>query len=217
MAFALEAIRCGWRGFARNARSLVLASYALLVTFAGIGLASSVISATLVSEPGAPLVMNDRTYAAGLAVSVILESLGYVVVVAFAGAATDVVNGQAFAVLPALRRTSTSDAVVTGLIWGTLYTAGFLYNVLAGMVVLILGYFAPFFVATGSNPLQAIAGSAWLVAANPAKSLALMLCSIAVLMVGGLIFFVGLLVAFPVVLLAAGYAFPRLRSGPAAE
>lgn len=105
----------------------------------------------------------------------------------------------------------------TSILYSVIVLVGFVLFIIPGVILSIMFQFAPYFVVDkGVGPIQALKMSA---AATKGSRWNLFLFGLVTVLIGllGLIaLIVGLLVAYPVILLAATYVYRRLQSQPGA-
>ncbi len=108
-------------------------------------------------------------------------------------------------------------AILTALIAGVLTAIGYILCIIPGLIVLFFVQFCYYFVlAENKSPWDAVKASFSFVNQNLASIFVLFLASVLAIAVGALLCGVGLLVAYPVVLLAHAYTFRTLRGEPVA-
>jgi len=107
--------------------------------------------------------------------------------------------------------------VLAALLVGVLTVVGFILLIIPGLLVLFFTHFYGFFVVDKDmSPIEAITASFNLVKEHIGVVLIFFLLSLLVLLVGAILCGIGLIVAWPVVIIATGYMYKRLQGEPVA-
>lgn len=110
-----------------------------------------------------------------------------------------------------------AQVILAAFIIGVLVFIGLVLCILPGLVVIFMTWFTTYFiVGHGMNAMDAISASMKFVSTNFGTMLLLMLAGIGVGLLGVLACLIGLIVAYPVILLANTYAFRVLNNEPVA-
>lgn len=127
----------------------------------------------------------------------------------------DIVDGNTVDFGAAFSRINVAQVVIAGILIGVATTIGIMLCVLPGLAVAVLTLFANYFiVGKDQDAISAIRSSISLISANFGKVLLFVLLAAACLLAGVLACCVGMLVAYPVVTVATGYAFRMLQHEP---
>ena len=147
--------------------------------------------------------------------------LGQVAVTLFGAAlirgAFDAVDGREVTLSSMFERWDKIQVLVATLVISVLTTIGFVLCVLPGFVVIFLTWFATYFIVDrGEDAVTAIKSSFSFASKNVGPLLLLALLSFLCFVAGAIACLVGLLVAYPVVSIAAAYSYRRLPGQPVA-
>ncbi len=207
---APAAIGWGWRKFSANAVPILLAAVALFAVTFLLGLIGSAFGQSGFGGGGFSL--------GGLLFSIIQNMVTIVISAVVARGALDVADGAEFNLGAAFAKINFVNVIIAGIVVSVMVSIGFLLLVIPGIVALFLTYFATFFVVDddAESPMKAIGDSVKLVSSRVGDSLLLALLNILVLLAGVIALIVGLLVAYPVVVLATAYAYRTFRGRPVA-
>lgn len=221
---AAAAIGWGWRKFTQNVGGLLAA---VLVMF-GVSIALNfVLSLSFGSNPFSTE-PSDTGQVTGLVVQLVTTVVSIILTGAFARATLDVADGGRFNFFGAFGRINMVNLVLVSLIVSLLQGLGFVViflvpsagvfflAILYVLVVSLLTVFATWAVVDGASPVAAVQRSASLVTSNFGGFLLLLLLSLGVLILGVLAICVGLLVAWPVLMLAYAYSYRRFNGQPVA-
>lgn len=211
---APDAIGYGWSRFTANLGQWLLAGLAIVlvsIAFSGLSwLAQPDISANE-TNPFAGFSI------AGSIVNLASTIVGYIITGVLYRGALDECEGRTFSIGDTLSRVPIVPVVLTSLLVGIGVTIGLLLCIVPGIVFAFLTYFALMFVVDrGESPVQAIKSSISLVSSNLGNALLLALLSFLIVLVGFCLCCVGLFVAYPVVTIAAAYAYKRFQDQPVA-
>ncbi|MGI9084563.1 MAG: hypothetical protein ACR2FE_04645 [Aeromicrobium sp.] len=214
---APDAIGWGWRKFKENVGAILVAVLILFVASIAISFIGS-----LVTGGGASAGMSFGTGAeisiASILVNIVTTLVSIVIGAIIARAALDVVDGGSFDIGSALSRLNLVNVIVASLIVSVLTVIGLVLLVIPGIAVIFLTYFTTYFIVDddAGSPVEAVKSSVRLVTSNVGDSLLLALLNILVILAGVIALCVGLLVAYPVTVLATAYAYRRFRGQPVA-
>ena len=204
---APAAIGWGWRKFTANAVPILLAAVALFAVTFLLGLVGSAFG-----QSG----LGGGFSLGGLLFSIIQNMVTIVVLAVVARGALDVADGGEFNLGAAFAKINFVNVIIAGIVVSVIVSIGFLLLVVPGIIALFLTYFTTFFVVDddAESPMKAIGDSVKLVSSRVGDSLLLALLNILVLIAGAIALIVGLLVAYPVVVLATAYAYRTFRGRP---
>ena len=124
----------------------------------------------------------------------------------------DVTRGRPLDLGSATSGINWGQVIIASLIIGAMTFVGLLLCVLPGIAVLFFTFFTLFFVIDrGQDAVTALKSSFTMVKSNAGVLLLFFIAQFALLLAGLCLFFVGLLVAIPVVVLAQAYTFRMLN------
>lgn len=214
---APDAIGYGWRKFKENAGAMIVAT---LIVFVG------TIVLAYVSESIAPspaFFTNDGfefeagATLASLVAQTITGTIGYILYAMMIRGGLDVVDGGRFDISRAFAALNIVKVLLAGLLVSLGTTIGTLLCILPGIAFSIFAFFTLYFVVDRDiDPIESIGASFTLVGRNFGNGLLTGLLAVLVIVAGALLCLVGLLAAFPIVTLAAAYAFRRFQGQPVA-
>jgi hypothetical protein len=210
-----DAIGYGFGKFKDNAGAFLL----LALVAIGTGIVISVIGSIVTG--GDALFSYDSSGFQFSPLAGIFNILGQVAVTLFGAAlirgAFDAVDGRQVTLSSMFERWDKLQVLVVALIVSVLTTIGFVLCVLPGFVVIFLTWFAMYFVVErGQDAVTAIKSSFSFTSSHVGPLLLLALLSFLCFVAGALACLVGLLVAYPVVTVAAAYTYRRLQGQPVA-
>lgn len=132
--------------------------------------------------------------------------------------ALDVASGEPFDFGAAFGKINVANVIIASIIVSVLVAVGLILLVIPGVVAAFLTYFTQYFIVDDQavSPIEAIGNSVKLVSANVGDSLLLAVLNLLVLVAGAIALGVGLLVAYPVVILASAYAYRKFHGQPVA-
>jgi uncharacterized membrane protein len=209
------AIAYGWKKFRENTGPIILAALILIVISIVLSLIGGAIS-------GEGLGDTDRDSAfdfslSGAIANIVTSLVGYVISAGITRGALDITEGRKFDLASAFGRLDYAKVILAGLLVSILTVIGFILLILPGVIFVFLSYFTVYYVVDkGTSPVQAILDSCRLVIGNLGNALLLALLSFLVIVLGFIALCVGLLVAWPVVLIASAYAYKRFNGEPVA-
>jgi uncharacterized membrane protein len=216
---APDAIMWGWRKFTENVGQVLLAS----ITIFGVSILLGALTTALTGgfaqttplEPGS---MNFSTDRPGSFLGDLVQTVVSLVLSGVAAkAALEVTLGQPYNFFAAFGKINYVRLILASLLVGLLVTVGFILLIIPGLIVLFLTYLTTYsLVDDDKSPIDAIKHSISLVSANVGDSLLLALLSIVVGIAGFLALCVGILVAIPVTVFAAAYAYRSFNGQPVA-
>ncbi|MET1061069.1 MAG: hypothetical protein ABWX84_15825 [Nocardioides sp.] len=212
---ATDAIGYGFNKFKDNAGAFLL----LALLAVGTGIAISVIGSIVTG--GDALFSYDSDGFEFSPLAGLFNILGQVAFTLFGAAlirgAFDAVDGRQVTLGSMFERWDKLQVLVVALIVSVLTTIGLVLCVLPGFVVIFLSWFATYFVVErGQDALTAIKSSFSFTSSHVGPLLLLALLSFLCFVAGALACGVGLLVAYPVVTVAAAYSYRRLQGQPVA-
>jgi uncharacterized membrane protein len=216
---ATAAFGYAWRAFKANAGPLVLAT----VVVAVIVLALSFISNAIAPQPefltaDAQFSFDGGALLSNFIAQTIVGGITYVFGAMLIRGCLDVTEGRAFSMSEAFARLPTAKVFLTGIVLSLLTTLGILLCILPGIIFSIFAFFTIYFVLDRDESVFAAIGSSFrTVGNNFGQALLSGLLAILVILAGALALVVGLLVAAPVVTLAAAYAYRSFTGQPIAE
>jgi len=210
-----SAIGYGFGKFKDNAGAFIL----LALLAVGTGIVISVIGSIVTG--GDALFSYDSDGFQFSPLAGLFNILGQVAVTLFGAAlirgAFDAVDGREVTLSSMFERWDKLQVLVVALIVSVLTTIGFVLCVLPAFVVIFLTWFAMYFVVErGQDAVTAIKSSFSFTSSHVGPLLLLALLSFLCFVAGALACLVGLLVAYPVVTVAAAYSYRRLQGQPVA-
>ena len=210
-----DAIGYGFGKFKDNAGAFIL----LALVAVGTGIVISVIGSIVTG--GDALFSYDSDGFQFSPLAGLFNILGQVAVTLFGAAlirgAFDAVDGREVTLSSMFERWDKLQVLVVALIVSVLTTIGFVLCVLPGFVVIFLTWFAAYYVVErGQDAVTAIKSSFSFTSSHVGPLLLLALLSFLCFVAGALACLVGLLVAYPVVTIAAAYSYRRLQDQPVA-
>lgn len=214
---AATAIGYGWNKFKQNAGPFVILA---LISVVLSGLLSGVGNAF--TDSGVSDTDDLTSLGAGFSVVGMLFNLAAQVVstlmtAALIRGALDAVEGQQVSLGSMFERWSPLHVLIAALLVSVATTVGIILCVLPGLAVIFFTWFTNFFIVDrGEGAISGIKSSLRFTADNIGQLLLLALLSILTLLLGLLACVVGLLVAYPVVVIAAAYTYRRLTGQPVA-
>ena len=214
---APAAIGWGWRKFTENVGPILAA----VVVIFGVSIALSlVVGLASGSNPFSPQGQRDvgaGTVVLGIVLNILSTVVSIVLSAGFARATLDVADGGKFDFFGAFGRVDIVKVVLTSLLVSLVVVLGFVALILPGIILLFLTYFATWaIVDDATGPVDAVKRSVKLVGSNLGSAILLAILSFLTLVLGFLALCVGILVAYPVVSLAAAYSYRRFRGQPVA-
>ena len=214
---APDAIGYGWRKFKDNAGAMIGATVIVFVGTILLGTLSEAIAPSPAFFTADGFEFEGGEWAASLVMQTITGTIGYILYAMMIKGALDVVDGGRFNIGRAFGALNIVKVLVAGLLVSLATTIGTLLLILPGLVFSIFAFFTLYFVVDRDiDPLESIGASFTLVGRNFGNGLLTGLLSILVVLAGALLCLVGLLAAFPIVTLAAAYAFRRFQGQPVA-
>lgn len=217
---APTAIKYGWRAFQQHAGALLgVAALVLLVpiaiqvigTLAGGGQAFE-FKVEAGEDP--TFDFHALTLVANLVSAVVSMILGAVAV----RVALDVVDGGPVSVGSAFGRINFGQVIIASILLGIGVTVGMMLCFLPGLALLFLSYFTNYFiVGKDQDAITAIKSSFSLTTSNFGPLLLLALLCVLVMLLGAAACLVGTLVAYPVIMVAAAYAFRFVQQEPISQ
>ena len=212
---ATDAIGYGFSKFKDNAGAFLL----LALVAIGTGILISVIGSIVTG--GDALFTYDSDGFEFSPLAGVFNILGQVAVTLFGAAlirgAFDAVDGREVTLGSMFERWDKIQVLVATLVISVLTTIGFVLCVLPGFVVIFLTWFTTYFIVDrGEDAVTAIKSSFAFASKHVGALLLLALLSFLCFLAGLLACVVGLLVAYPVVTIAAAYSYRRLQDQPVA-
>lgn len=220
----IEAIKYGWKKFAENAGAfVVMGLLAVLIpgVLSMIGSLGSSASADIIENPGvsdfAKIAVGGGSGFVGFLSSLAAQIASLVITAALVRGALDVAEGRKASIGAMFTRWSFLNVLLLSIIVGIAMSIGLVLCVLPGLAVMFFTYFANYFlVGEGQGVIDSIKSSLRFTADNAGNLLLLFLLSFVIAILGACACLVGLLVAIPVVTIAAAYTFKVLRGQPVA-
>jgi hypothetical protein len=209
---AADAIGWGWRAFTQNLGPVAAA----IGTYLGVGVLVTLVSAGLLGFDALDPQTLDEVTPGYVVVQVVSAVLSIYLMCAFFRASLDLADGGRFDFFGALRRVNLLHAVVGGVLVYLMVVLGLVLLLVPGLVLAFFSWFTLWAVVDGRRPFAAIGHSFTIVGRNVGQSLLLAVLTILVLVAGTLALLVGLLVAWPVTVLAAAYSYRRFGGQPVA-
>lgn len=215
---APDAIGYGWRKFKENAGVMIAATLIVALGAIVLGILSEVIA------PSPNFLTNSGEFdfevgatIASLIAQTITGTISYILYAMMIKGALDVVDGGRFDIGRAFGALNIVKVLVAGLLVSLGTTIGTLLCILPGVAFSIFAFFTLYFVVDRDiDPIESIGASFTLVGRNLGNGLLTGLLSVLVVLAGALLCLVGLLAAFPIVTLAAAYAYRRFQGQPVA-
>lgn len=210
-----DAIGYGFNKFKDNAGAFIV----LALLAVGASILISIIG-SIVSD-GASIVAYDTngfefSFVAFL-FNIISQLVGTLFTAAAIRGALDAVEGREVNVGDMFQRWDKLQVVIAALVISVLSSIGLVLCVLPGLAVLFLTWFTSFFIVDrGLDAITALKSSVRFTMDHLGPLLLLLLLSFLCLVAGTLACVVGLLVAYPTVMIASAYSFKRLQDQPVA-
>jgi uncharacterized membrane protein len=195
-----EAIGYGWRGFTQNVGPLLLLAFVVIAIQVILG----IIGARLQTTVGIVLF------------NIVSAIVGYILTVGIIRAALAVVDGRRPEVGMLFRGQGVIDYILASIIVALAVTVGLVLCVIPGVIVMFLFQFYGYATVDESHrvgALESLSVSTRLARDNVGPVLLFDLAAIGVLILGALVCGVGLLVAYPVVIIAGAFVWRRLVRG----
>ena len=128
-----------------------------------------------------------------------------------------IVRGQKLEASAVMKTDNLANYMIGAILVGIMTFVGFILCVLPGIAVAFLTVFWGYFVVDKNmSPVEAITASYNLVKDNAGAVFVFLLLSWVTILVGAIACGVGLIVAWPVVIIATGYMYKRLQGEPVA-
>jgi uncharacterized membrane protein len=205
-----DAIAYGWKKFTQNVGPLILGALILIVS----SIVLSALASAIAPSPGFTFELETIS---SLIAQIITGTVGYIFSAMLARGALDIVEGESFNVGRAFSKLNISAVLVTGLMLSVFTIIGFTLLLLPGIVFTIFSFFTMYFVVDkGLAPFEALTASFKLVSANLGNAVLTALLAFLVILVGLIALCVGILVAIPVITIAAAYAYKKFLGEPVA-
>jgi uncharacterized membrane protein len=222
-----DAIGYGWKKFTENIGAILLAMLILVLIGAAINGVQALLQAAV--SPDRTLITGDDGFVitttgggpAGAFVSLLFSIVtfvwGYLVQAAIARGGLALTEGRQLVFGELLSFDKLGRLILGGLLLGFLVGVGLLLCILPGLVIALFGSFFVYFVLDADlGPIDAIKASFTFVKDNFGNILGLALLSFLIMIVGFLLCFVGVLAAWPIVVIAQAYTYKVLRGQPVA-
>jgi hypothetical protein len=218
----VEAIRYGWKGFVANVGPFLLLGVLAVVVPGVISFAGSMVNA------GGSALADRTSSGVGVGFGLTGGLVGFVFSIAaqvvslfFAAAsirgALDVTEGRRVDLGAAFSRWDRGQVVFLAILLAVATMVGFVLCILPGLVVLFFTWYSNYFVVgNGQTAVEAIRSSFRFTADHLGNLILLFLLAVVIALVGACLCGVGLLVAMPVVTIAAAYTFRVLQGQPVA-
>ncbi len=213
----VEAFRYGWEKFQEHMQPILIGMIALIVGGAVIGVVWFFVAGAIASAFGG----SD----AGIVLSAVVSGvflLGWVVVAflvqaAIIRAGLAIVDGRKIETSTLLSTDHLPSVLIGALIVGVATAVGTMLCYIPGLIVAFLTqFFMIFILDRGSAPMDGIRASYELVRDNLGDVLLLYVGVAVVTSIGAALCLVGLVVAFPVAVIAQTYAYRKLQGQPVA-
>lgn len=209
---ATAAIGWGWRKFTENIGPIIAA----VLVFIGVSIAFSFLASLAAGTNPFSTDANQEISAGYIVVNLLSSILSIALSAAFARAALDVADGGRFDFFGAFGRINLVHVVVVSILVSVLAVIGFVLLVLPGIAVIFFTWFATWAVVDGHGPIDGIKKSFSIIGRNFGSALLLAILSFLTILLGLVALCVGVLVAYPVVALAAAYSYRRFNGQPVA-
>lgn len=211
------AIKYGWRAFQQHTAVLLGVSVLVLLVPIALQIVGTVVGGGQTFEfkveagEDPTFDFNGLTLVFNLVSSVVSMILAAVAV----RVVLDIVDGHQVSLDNTFGRVNFGQVIIAAILLGIGTTIGLMLCFLPGLVLLFLSYFTNFFiVGKGQSAITAIKSSFSLTSSHIGPLLLLSLLCALVVLAGVLACCVGLLVAYPVVMVASAYAFRFLQKEP---
>jgi hypothetical protein len=195
-----EAMGYGWRAFTQNVGPLLLLAFVVIAIQVGLGYIGTRLETTV-----------------GIALFNIASTIvGYILTVGVIRAALAVVDGRRPEVGMLFRGEGVVNYILASIIVAVAVTVGLVLCVIPGLIVMFLFQFYGYATVDETHRVgvvEALSTSARLARDNVGPVLLFDLAAIGVLILGALACVVGLLVAYPVVVIAGAFVWRRLIQG----
>ncbi|WP_341358145.1 hypothetical protein V5H98_10105 [Georgenia sp. M64] len=208
-----EAFRYAWQAFKVNAGPWVLAALVMLV----VSSTGTSIERTI-RNAGAPSgdagwVMMTFDPAASL-VNIIFTIINFAIGAALVSAALRTVDGRRIQVGDFLSVPNFLQALLAAVLLSLAMFVGILLLVIPGLIIGVLGmFYLHFAIDRRLSAVDSLRASFVLVKDNLGTAVLLILAALGVVILGALALVVGLLVAFPLVVIASAFVYRRLTGG----
>lgn len=221
----IEAVKYGWRAFTGNVGAfLLLGLLAFLLPFV-ISLGGEVLRSggfALAEEAGTDSGIGMAAMGTGgvlgFAINLISQAVALFFTAATVRAAFDVTEGRKADLAAAFTRWDKVQVLILAILTAVGTSIGLLLCVLPGIAFLFFTWFATYFVVgNAQGAIDAIKSSFRFTADHIGSLILLFLVSMVIAVLGACACGVGLLVALPVVTVAAAYSFRVLQGQPVAQ
>lgn len=209
------AFRFGWETFQANVGPLVIGILVLFVGIFAISFVWQLLVGGLVGTTEGDAIgiggaiAGLSVFAIGSFVSIVGQ---YIVQAVIVRAGFDLVDGRGIDTARLFDTDNLGAIIITGLLVSLGTTVGLILCIIPGIIfAIIAGYSFHFVIDEGKAPVDAIRASIDLYRDQPGSALLLWLVTSIVSGLGALLCGVGLLVTFPVALIAQAHGFRQLR------
>ena len=180
--------------------------------FIGIALITIVVTAIIRSLGGTSgnWYQQDNTVRS-FVFGLVAQAVGLILAAAQIKGALDAVDGKEVTLGSMFEGWDKVKVIIAAVIVSVLTVIGFVLLIIPGIIVAFLTYYTQFYVVDRDlSPVEALRASVAFTSAHLGPLVVLTLLAIGVLILGAVCLLVGLLVAFPTVLIAAAYTFRQL-------
>jgi uncharacterized membrane protein len=207
-----DAIAYGWGKFVANPGQWLLAGLAIFAVTVLTSVVSWLVEPSMSTSTANPFggfnLVGSLGNLLSLFVSFIISGFVY-------RGALDETQGRRFDLADTIARVPVGPVLMTSLLLSVGVAVGLMLCIVPGLIVALLSYFALMFVVDQhQSPVDAISSSVKLVSANVGTTLLLALLSGAIVLVALCPCGLGLFVAYPVLSIAAAYAYRRFQGQP---
>ena len=226
-----KAFTYGWNKFRENAGPIIIALILYLVVGIVLLLILNLLSNAITPPVSAQVTVDPstgqitsidagRTFGSILMsaiTSIIMAIYGYIVAAGIVRGVLKVIRGEKLQLDDLLPKEKVGTVIIASVIVGILTGIGYMLCIVPGILVAVFSTFFLFFIYDKNKGAWEAITSSWkFVMDNFVQVLALVVVGFIAMVIGALLCGVGLVVAFPVVYLAYGYAFKKLHGEPVA-
>lgn len=223
-----EAVSWAWNKFSKNTAAILVPTLAFGVVYAVLQGLIQVISGLFTTVDSSSYSDYDSGFAAsyslgagGIVVSIIgsivMLVVAAVVQSAYIGGMLDIANGQPVEIGSFFKPRNVVNVIIASVVSGIIVGIGIVLCIVPGIIAVIMLMFTTVIVLDRNVPgIEGITTSFNIAKANFGPVALTWLTTIAITILGVVLCFVGLIVAYPVASLVTVYAYRKLTGGPIA-